>query len=42
MEYLMSPLLKSAAKDLFFKCVLVYLTYDVRISNFKSVGLFSR
>lgn len=30
MQYLTVNLLKSGAKDLFFKCVVVYLANDVR------------
>jgi hypothetical protein len=29
MQYLTVPLLKSGAKDMFFKCVIVYLAHDV-------------
>ncbi len=29
MQYLTVPLLKPGAKDLFFKCVVVHLAYDV-------------
>ena len=33
MQYLTVPLLKPGAKDLFFKCVVVYLANDVRNSS---------
>ncbi len=29
MQYLTVPLLTSGAKDMFFKCVVVFLAYDV-------------
>jgi hypothetical protein len=32
MQYLTNNLLKPGAKDLFFKSVIVHLTYDVRLS----------
>lgn len=32
MQYLTVPLLTSGAKDMFFKCVVVYLAYDVSIN----------
>ena len=30
MQYLAVPLLKSSAKDLFFKSIVVHLTFDVK------------
>lgn len=33
MQYLTTPLLKPGAKDLFFKCVVVFLAFDVKIKK---------
>jgi len=35
MEYMASPLLKYSAKELIFKCVTVYLAFDVNYTNIK-------
>ena len=35
MEYLPLPLMKASAKELFFKCVVVYLALSVRVYLFK-------
>jgi hypothetical protein len=34
MQYLTVPLLKSGAKDLFFKCVVIYLVEAVNFNNY--------
>jgi hypothetical protein len=41
MQYLTVPLLKGGAKDLFFKCVVVYMVYDVNII-FKIINILGR
>lgn len=40
MQYLTVPLLTSGAKDMFFKCVIVFMACDVRMNLFTIITYY--